>query len=106
MVGRLVVLIVAITLLLMACGSYDGTTEDGYPIWEGWVIVGIATPWGPIYFGGDEAPPEVTEHEWCHIRRAEELGWLKYYLLYFSDPVWACQEERWCGVDGPHPVCK
>lgn len=52
-----------------------------------------------------ENPSEfVIEHEQCHNERAQREG-LKFWLQYWNDPIFRCEEERRCNAPN-HEYCE
>lgn len=72
--------------------------------------VAITTPAGIIYT--EENPPEwLVKHEECHLQKAREMGGYEYWLKYYGDPKWGCDEERRCGIEPTnypetYPMCE
>lgn len=96
--------LVTFTSILSSCSNYR-IADEWVPIWKGYQISAIATPWQPVYFGGSWRDPAIRAHEWCHIRRMREIGSAKFMYKYFTDAEWACSEERLCQWEGLHPMC-
>ena len=71
--------------------------------------VAVTTPAGIIYT--EENPPGwLVEHEQCHLQHAEEMDGINYWIKYYSDPEWGCNEEFRCGIDptkfpDTYPMC-
>ncbi len=89
----------SVLLGLSAC------SPSGYPKWNGYEIRALALPDHILYFGPGEPELDLIEHEMCHQRRMKEYGVARFYARYLFDQEFACQEERVCGVTGPHPSC-
>jgi hypothetical protein len=96
--------LIASTALLVSLAGC-AMSDEGYPIHAGYEIHGVAAPWGPVYFGDEPASAFIVAHEMCHLERIRDYGMTAFYIRYFADKAFACQEERECGFFGPHPAC-
>lgn len=70
----------------------------------------ITTPFGIWYSEEGRANPKTIIHEECHKALADQMG-TEFWLRYYTDDEWACNEERRCGIepsDFPniYPMCK
>lgn len=56
----------------------------------------VTTPAG-IFYRDAHPPAHIVEHEQCHWDRAQQES--DFFTRYASDPEYACEEERRCGIE-------